>query len=318
MRIPLFRGAITTALLAAALAGQSLAATPAAAATGAPDLTVALGATPNPVDQGGTLTYSMLVSNSSTETNCRTINSEPICTILGRAVSGVAATLTLPSGTIFQSYTADHAFACRPDPSGASLACTGGSLAMDDSASIQVRTQPTAAGTFTASAAVDPANAISERSESNNSASVSTTVNQVPLPDLTVTNFSGTTVAPRGGQATYTATITNTGSATATNVALDIVTGSSDWTVVSATGSSGFTPCQWGSGELSLGVLCPAAGHIANLAPGQSATMTIVVQIPAITQPGTYWTVAGADPYNKVRESNESNNLIPRFPTQVV
>lgn len=318
MRIPLFRGGIVTALLAAAFAGQSLAAAPVAAATGSPDLTVVLRGTPNPVDQGGALTYSMEVSNTSTETNCRNVNSEPICTILGRAVTGAAATLTLPSGIIFQSYTADHSFVCRPDPSGASLACTGGSLAMDDSATIQVRTQPTAAGSFAATAAVDPANTISERSETNNTASVTTTVNRTLLPDLSITNFGGTTVAARGGQATYTATITNTGSATASNVAVEMVTGSSDWTVVSATGGSGFTPCQWGTGELNLGVLCPANGHIASLAPGQSATVTIVVQIPAITQPGTYWTVAGADPYNKVRESNEYNNSIPRFPTQVV
>jgi hypothetical protein len=316
MRIPVFRGAIATVLLTGALAGQLLAAAPAAAATGSPDLTVALSATPNPVDQGSTLTYTIQVSNSSTE-QCRSSYPEPICVILGRAVTGVATNLTIPAGTVYQSSTPDHGFACRLDSSGASLACTGGSLAMDDLATIQVRTQPTVAGTFSATATVDPANAISERSETNNTASVSTKVNAVQLPDLSITSFGGTTLATRGGQATYTATVSNTGTATATNVDVSFATGSYDWTLVSATGSSGFTPCQSGSGELSLGVLCPANGHIASLAPGQSATVTIVVQIPA-TASGTYYTVAGADDYNYVKESNENNNYTPRFATQVV
>lgn len=46
--------------------------------------------------------------------------------------------------------------------------------------------------------------------------------------------------------------------------------------------------------------------------------MTVVVQIPASTAPGTYYTVAGADSYNQVKETNEYNNPIPRFPTQVI
>jgi subtilase family serine protease len=189
---------------------------------------------------------------------------------------------------------------------------------MDDTATIQVRTTPTASGTFSATATVDPANAISERSETNNNASVSATVNPTLLPDLTVTSFGGTTFATAGGQATYTATFKNTGSAPANNVDVGFATGSYDWTLVSSSGSSAFTPCQSGSGELSLGVLCPANGHIANLAPGQSVTVTIVVQIPAGTPPGTYWTVAGADNYNRIRETNETNNLTARFPTQVI
>src|SRR5215510_10143961 len=142
MRIPVLRGTIVTVLLAASVGGQLLAAAPAAAATGSPDLTVALSATPNPVDQGSTLTYTMQVSNSSTE-QCRKGYPEPICIVQGRSVTSVAARLTIPSGMAYWYSTPDHGFVCQLDASGASVTCTGGSLAMDDTATIQVRTNTT-------------------------------------------------------------------------------------------------------------------------------------------------------------------------------
>jgi len=315
MRIPVFRGAIVTVLLAGAMVGQSLTAAPAAAA-GLPDLTVAISATPNPVDAGETLTYTMQVSNSSTE-QCRKAYPEPICIVSGRAVNGVAANLTIPAGAHFQSSSPDHGFACKLDTSGVNLACTGGNLGMDDTATIQVLMTPTTSGTLSATATVDPANVVAERSETNNAATVSTSVSPGHLPDLVITSFGGTTAARPGGQATFTATISNVGPGPANNVELGFASGSYDWTLVSSSGAGALTPCQTGFSEFMLVVSCPASGHIASLAPGQSATVTVVVQIPAGTPAGTYYTVAAADDYNQLKETNQYHNLGPRFATQV-
>jgi hypothetical protein len=318
MRIPLFRSAIVTVLLAATTAGQLMSAAPAAAAIGAPDLTVALSATPNPVAAGEVITYTAQVSNSSTE-QCRATYPEPICTVYGRSVTGVAMSLTIPAGATYQAGSGNHGFVCPSSASG-SVTCTGGSLAMDDLATVTIQLRaPSAGGIISATTTVDPANAIAERSETNNTASVGTTVNPppppVPQPDLVVTGLTGTSSAAPGGQATYTATITNVGQASASNVDLQFWSGSSDWSLVSSSGTAGFAPCIWTANELKLVALCPGTGG-GSLAPGQSATVTIVVQIPASAS-NTYYTYIILDPHNQVKESNESNNQSALFATRV-
>ena len=58
------------------------------------------------------------------------------------------------------------------------LTCTGGALAIDDVATLSIRVgAPLAPGAFLLNALVDSNNTIIERSETNNSASVSVTVN---------------------------------------------------------------------------------------------------------------------------------------------
>jgi subtilase family serine protease len=136
------------------------------------------------------------------------------------------------------------------------------------------------------------------------------------MPDLVISALGGTTQAARGGQATYTATITNNGPATANNVNLKFMVGSSDWSLVSSSGSTGLAPCLRMFDELKMPALCPSSGGI-TLSSGQSAQATIVVQIPATATVGMYYAYAIADPYNQVAESNESNNTSTLFGTYV-
>jgi hypothetical protein len=154
--------------------------TPAAAAIirGKPDLTVSFaGATPNPATPVGLVTYTVYVSNSSVE-QCNQAWPEPICTIQGGPASGVSVVFTLPAGASFQGGSGDHGFWCPPNVSTGPMTCTGGTLAIDDAATLSIRTgAPLTPGPFLLSALVDPHNTIIERSETNNSASVSVTVN---------------------------------------------------------------------------------------------------------------------------------------------
>jgi hypothetical protein len=326
MRISSVKALLVSGVVAATAATPFVAVTPAAAAAGPPDLTVSASASPNSVAPYGAFALTTYVSNSSKET-CHTLaNGEDVCTFFGKAVSGVTVTLTIPAGATYWNGTADHGFYC-PAPSGSVVTCTGGNLAMDDTATLHLNySAPGAAGTSSVTATVDPYNTIAERTETNNTASASVIVNTPPTPtptpppaakpDLVISSITGDTNVALGGQATYTATIANVGQATATNVGLKFGIGSDAWTLVNSNSSSGLSPCSPGLDEFKLYAHCPASGGI-TLAPGQSATVSVVVQIPSGAATGNFYTYAIADPGQVVSESNESNNTSPLFATFV-
>jgi hypothetical protein len=315
MWIRRYKGSIASFLLAATVAGSFLGVEPAAAATGSPDLSVTLSAAPNPVLVNGAITYTIGVGNSSLE-KCNSAYPEPICTFFGRAVNNATVSMSVPPGASVRSSTGDHNFSCSWTST--AVTCTGGSLAMDDWATLTLNvTAPGASGTISATATADPANAISERSETNNSASASVTVNPLPpKPDLVISNISGTSQAARGGQATYTATVANVGQAVANNVAVRFMVGRYDWSLVSSSGSAGLVPCQQSIDELHMSAFCPPSGGI-SLLPGQSATVTVTAQIPTTSLSGTWYTYAVADPNYVVPETNDNNNTSVLFATYV-
>ncbi|GAC1320979.1 MAG: hypothetical protein NVSMB2_17330 [Chloroflexota bacterium] len=310
---------LASVLALSTLAGSLLAsAAPAAAAVNpaGPDLSLTMTQSATQINSGGALTYSLTVRNSAVYQRTCEIGplGKPLCymeMVAGAPVSGVVVQDTLPAGATLQSYTANGGFACT----GANtlVTCSGGSLAEVETVTISLTVhEPTIAPgvnqTITNSATVNPSQSIDERTYANNSASISTTLIAPPvLPDLVVTDFSGGGWVPRGGQAMYSVTIANIGQASATGVTVLIDGGTSDFNVASSSGSPGFAPCFNSVERFSMRAWCPGFGNGPSLAPGQSATMTLIVTMPT-TYTGSWSMRATVDPFNNVAESNKANN----------
>lgn len=312
----LARSAISGALLMAGLASGPL---PAAAAidSSGPDLSLSMTESATQVNSGATVNYTLTIRNTAiTQRTCE-LNAlnKPFCyneIVAGGPVSGVQVTDTLPTGATLQSYSATSGFTCGA--AGGTVNCTNGSLATSGVATITLTIQAPslAAGggnvSILNSATVNPSQSINERSYANNSASISAIVVAPPaLPDLVVTGFSGGGYVPRGGQATYTVSIANVGQAPAVGVAVLIDGGTSDFNIVSSSGTAGFVPCYNSPERFSMRAWCPGIGQGPTLAPGGTATMTILVQMPS-TYTGTWTMSAQVDPFNSISESNEANN----------
>jgi hypothetical protein len=210
------------AIALAVFAGLVVAARPAAAAPGPPDLSVTMTASPNPVAPNGYITYALKVYNTPTE-RCEVYRGEDRCIFYGRNLSGVVVDFAVPVGARYWYATADHGFSCAAQ-SAALVRCVNGSLLMDDQATITIRLWPPyQGGTITATATVDPANAIAERSETNNAASVAVTVNPPSPTDLAVTSLTATpNPVSRASTVTFTVTVSNVSGVAASGVSLSL------------------------------------------------------------------------------------------------
>jgi uncharacterized repeat protein (TIGR01451 family) len=195
------------------------------------------GTAPSSVTVGSNLTYSLTVTNNGTT-----------------EATGVTLSDTLPSGATFVSATGGVT------PVEGALSFSIGGLAAGASTSVTIVITPTAAGTLTDSASASMSQ--TDPTPADNSVSLTTAVASQAAPDLAL---SGT--APGSGsvgnKVTYTLTASNNGSAGATGVTLTD-TLPSGVTFVSGTG--GVAPVN---GVLTF--------NIGNLAPGASASFTIVV-----------------------------------------
>ncbi|MBD2705049.1 lamin tail domain-containing protein [Spirosoma sp. BT702] len=117
-----------------------------------PDLNVSLTG-PASATAGQLFTYSLVVGNSGTG-----------------SAANVPVSFTLPAGVTFIGTTETNGFTASQ--AGGVVSFTGGSLSSGSSATLTVSVSAAAAGTITAqpgAAVVDPANAIAERNEANNS-----------------------------------------------------------------------------------------------------------------------------------------------------
>ena len=213
-------------------------------------------------------------------------------------------------------------------PSG--VTCTTSSLQIDCSMprlgantvqSITIRGQYTSTGglaqkQFLVSAQIDPDRAIAETNESNNAASLSTTVTARPdlVPDLTGSDAQ----AVLGSSFAYSVKVKNVGktSAQASQIKLTLPAQA----VFSQFENSTFTNCQTPG---STGVFVCNAG---SLAPGASASVRVVaIANNNTTGPIMHFTAA-VDPNQLVDESDNANNTLeitttisdPRKPDLVV
>lgn len=162
------------------------------------------------------------------------------------------------------------------------------------------------AGQNVANFVVDPDNLIAEHSETNNTDSVSVTVEDA-LPDLTVNISAPSTVAPYT-PFTETSVITNQGNGPANNFSYKVIfSGPYDFRDVGNFAADHGFVCtatygkHWTLVRLS-GYLCTGG----SLAAGESATVSVDIVSPYYA--GTYYTNGKVDSSSVVTESDETNN----------
>jgi len=214
-----------------------------AAVVASADLKLSASAAPEPVGVSSNLVYSITVSNAGPS-----------------AATGVVVSNQLPAGVNFVSATGGAT------PASGVLLLNLGSLASNAISSVQVIIQPTVAGKFTNlfqvfSSTTDPV-------LTNNSATVvSTVTNAPPMPvDVALSIMAAPNPVSVGAPLTYSLTVTNNSSTTATGV------------VVSNTLPPGVTvfsllPSQ-GAATNQAGVVTYSLGSLPN---GSTATLAIVV-----------------------------------------
>jgi uncharacterized repeat protein (TIGR01451 family) len=175
---------------------------------------------------------------------------------------------------------------------------------------------PPATGTIAATVTVDPANAIFEADETNNTWSVSTPV--VTGIDLTVTKSSESPIAP-SGTLTYTILVSNIGTQDATGVTIKdtLPAGTRFRSVQDDPADPHNFTCSHDGSATGGDVTCVGGRlrgtHDHNLMP-DVATVTLVVFAPA--QPGFIRNQVRVDPANEIPELLEDNN-INTFQTEI-
>jgi subtilase family serine protease len=145
--------------------------------------------------------------------------------------------------------------------------------------------QGTATGTYYVIARADGANAIAERSETNNNRAASFRVG----PDLIVSGIGAPTAGVAGANIAVNNTVKNQGS-----------------------GSAGAFTVRFyrSSNTIFDGTDTPLGSRfIASLAPGASNAATTSLPIPSNTAPGTYFILAVVDADFQITEATENNNV---------
>ena len=220
-----------------------------------PDLSVTNAASPNPVAQGGTITYAQVVTNTGSAAATTATFSESI-----------------PGNTTFLALASPAGWSCTTPAVGATgvVSCTNPSVAAGSAGSFQLQVKvgaAVAAGTvITDTVLVGAAN---DANVGNNTATATDVVALATQADValsTSTSPSGTVLA--GNNLTYTQTITNNGPATATaltftqavpaNTTYQSILAPAGWTCVTpVVGSAG--------GTVTCTSLTLAAGSVANI-----------------------------------------------------
>jgi uncharacterized repeat protein (TIGR01451 family) len=240
----------------------------------------------------------------------------------------VAVQDVMPSGFSYRSakdtLPGTGAFQCGV--SGQTITCTGGTLDGSDGqtalsgdttrtihVSLFASSQP---GTYTNTATVDPANAIPEADETNNSATATTMVALTGGGDYidfkvdskqTSPGPDGTPVVPHG-LLQYSLDVTNSGTAVAFNVKVrDVLPAGSQFRSATDTGpvTGNFNCSESGGTVTCVGGTLDGAGLDETPSP---STRTIVIQVFAPTAIDTYHNTAMVDPDNTVAENDETNN----------
>ncbi|MBI2705790.1 MAG: DUF11 domain-containing protein, partial [Actinobacteria bacterium] len=232
------------------------------AAPGLPDLTIAIQA-PASTPRGGTIVYTVTVQNQG-----------------GTNVTGAVAVFNIPAGLTFVSAVGSSNFVCTNNAG--QVTCTGGAITAGGNATITVQASVPAAqplGPVTATAVIDPNNAITESNEQNNTAQAVTQIvaprggNGGTLVIQKTANPSPTVLT--GQQLTYQIVVTNTSSSPATNVTVtDATNGLNNATIVANT---------------TLGNCAVAANVVTCSVPGMTPQ-----QVMTITITGAVTAAAGA------------------------
>ena len=305
-----------------ALAATLCAAGHAAAAPALADLSTTITANIGTVNAAGAVTYTVIVANPAQYKRVCVIDPythRPVCEMVPNSLNatGVVVDVNLPTGMTATNPAGDSGFGCMVLNGGTLVRCSNGSILAEDAGRITVPARaPNVGGAVTVTAVADPGNAIAERNESNNSASVAVTVRppvNTNLPDLFATvsspqaSFDGKTAVD------FDVRIYNWGPVDAPNVTLEYRA-----LYPSVLGTPSFTPyngsitCPFivGSGGDFVGVRCNSL-----YVPAYNSVLMKVRMIPRNTAAnplpvGTNYVMFGTlDPDSTLLELNELNNL---------
>lgn len=210
------------------------------------DLAITKTDAPDPVDVGGTLTYTLTVINNGPDT-----------------ATAVSVLDTLPAGVTFVSATSP---ACIYNALLHNVVCASASLANGGSENFTITVTPNPPGglpvineAVVSSATLDPNNL-------NNTATATTAVNLAPVADLSIGKFASANPVNPGDNLTYTLVVTNNGPDAAPSFIITdpLLNGS---TFVSSTSAC----------SVALGVVtCTSAGA---LAANQSIVLSFTVNV---------------------------------------
>ncbi len=233
------------------------------------DLAVTKTDSPDPVSPGGTLTYTIVVTNKGPKT-----------------ATSVAMDDTVPSGTTFSSISVPSAWSCTTPAVGGTgkVHCTTGSMSNGQSATITLVAKvnsTVAAGTVLSNTAHVSA-ATSDSKTGNNAATAKTTVQTAA--DLSITKTANPSPAIAGTPLTYTIEVHNLGPGTATTVKMTdtIPSGEAFQQVSAPSGWSCTPPAVEASGTLT----CTKTQMLND----EQATFTTAVMVAASTPGGTRYT----------------------------
>ncbi len=212
----------------------------------AADLSLTKTGSPDPLELGQQLTYTLTVQNSGPDT-----------------ATAVTLTDTLPGDVTFDSATPSQG-SCTE--SSGTVTCDLGTLADEAVASAEIKVTPQSAGTIVNQASVS--SAVADPDPDNSSATAETTVD--PVSDLSVSQTDSPDPAFVGEQITYALAVHNSGPSSAPGVTL-ADTLPAGVTFESATASQG--SCTEAAGTVSC-----ALGAVAD---GSGATVTIRIRRPS-------------------------------------
>jgi uncharacterized repeat protein (TIGR01451 family) len=224
------------------------------------DLAITKTDSPDPVTVGGTLTYTITVTNNGPN----------------QATSATVSD-TLPAGTTLVSATASQG-TCSGTTT---VTCSLGAINAAASATVTIIVLVTSSASSTLTNTATVSGAPTDPDTANNSATATTTVSG--SADLAVTKSDSPDPVTAGEDITYSITLNNEGPSDAQSVTLsDVIPAGT--TFVSFTQDSGpdfdcAVPTVGGTGTVSC--------TIATLAAGDSASFTLVVNVDASTFDGT-------------------------------
>ncbi|MGQ0678380.1 MAG: choice-of-anchor P family protein [Actinomycetota bacterium] len=228
------------------------------------DLSVTKTDSPDPVQVGDELTYTVTVTNNS-----------------ATDATGVVAEDTLPAGVTFVSAVSTIGSCAE---AAGTVTCDIGNLGAGQSAVITIKVTPTAAGEIENTVTVTGTEP--DPDPTNNTATTTTTVNPIPMADLSVTKTDSPDPVQVGDELTYTVTVTNNSPTTGATGVVAEDTLPAGVTFVSAVSTIG--SCAEAAGTVTC--------DIGNLGAGQSAVITIKVTPTAAGQIENTVSVTGTEP----------------------
>jgi uncharacterized repeat protein (TIGR01451 family) len=218
------------------------------------DLSVSNAASPNPVAQGGTITYSQIVTNTG---------SSPATT--------ATFTENIPANTTFLALASAAGWTCTTPAVGATgvVSCTNPSVAAGSVGNFQLQVKvgsAVSAGTVITDTVT--VGAVNDANAGNNSATATDQVALATQADLalsTSTSPSGQVLA--GNNLTYTQTITNNGPAAATTVTFSeaVPANTTFQSILAPAGWTCVTPAVGATGTVTCTNPSLAAGSVANI-----------------------------------------------------